>query len=92
MAKSGYKFIFVSKNDLYLYIKKIIPKKKITIKKRGNTRSCMINKWNINIKHYIHQGKYWRLLYPNYLYINYRLGMFSQTRKPFFYRSKKKKR
>lgn len=91
VAKSGYKFIFTSYNDLLIYFKKLIPLKKIKLR-RMNFRSCTVNKWNINFRYYIHQGKYKRLAVITNFHIGYKLGMLVQTRKPFFFRSKKKKR
>lgn len=55
-------------------------------------RHKTLNTLNINQQYTIHQGKT-TVTYPVMSkYIRKKLGMLSKTRKPFFFRSKKKKR
>lgn len=91
MSKSGYKFLFVSENDILIYLYNLSKKKKINIKK-NNLRLCTVNRWNYKFLYNIHQGKYARIVLPSLYHFSYKLGMLIKTRKPFFFRSKKKKR
>ena len=57
-----------------------------------NDRYLTINRLNFKEKRIVYQGKYKVFFDPSVYCLNYKLGMFSKTRKPFFFRSKKKKR
>lgn len=89
MARSLYKFLFFSLEDLYIYYSKIINKNLIVAKP---SRQRTVNGLNINRKYKIYQGKYWHSILVNKWAIGWKIGAFSKTRKPFFFRSKKKKR
>lgn len=90
MAKSAWKFMYITKSDLFLYMKKINNKIQL-IENNINSRKKTINKWNCNQIFNINQGKYDVSLTSSIYNIPYKLGAFAKTRKPFFFRSKKKR-
>lgn len=56
-----------------------------------NKRTLYINRLNFFLKRTIHQGKVTVLFHPTKYHIGYKSSQFTKTRKPFFFRSKKKK-
>lgn len=91
MAKSAWKFTFFSNEDLYCYARNLqIVKLKQTV--NLNNRWKTINKWNYRNLYKVSQGKYKTTVRPTLYHISQKLGLFAKTRKPFFFRTKKKKR
>lgn len=91
MAKSNWKFTSVYEDELYIYYSKIDKQyldffNKLTLRKRT------INAWTINKKFLIHQGKHLVACQTTPFHQTFKFGSFTKTRKPFFFRSKKKKR
>lgn len=59
----------------------------------ASDREKTINNITSNTWFSIHNGKRWTTQFLSSDYcVGYKLGMFSKTRKPFFFRSKRKKR
>lgn len=88
MGRSSWKFNFVTNCDLYKYYNKLSRPLEYTA---YGYRDKTINNWNNNITYKVEQGKVHMFINTNEYFNNYKLGMFSKTRKPFFFRSKKKK-
>ena len=55
-------------------------------------RKLSVTNFFINSLCKIHQGKFSVRFRLNEFYLGYKLGQFTKTRKPFFFRSKKKKK
>ena len=55
-------------------------------------RHKTINNLNYEYPYYIHQGKNYVYLNSNEYCLSKKLGMFSKTKKPFFFRTKLKKK
>lgn len=88
MARSNWKYIYHTDYDLMVFYSKINSLFNIP---EHNVRSLTINMLNYTQNHYVYQGKY-NVYFDTSIYcLNYKLGMFTKTRKPFFFRSKKKK-
>ena len=89
MARSNWKYIYHTDYDLMVFYSKINSLFNIP---EHNVRSLTINMLNYTQNRYVYQGKY-NVYFDTSIYcLNYKLGMFTKTRKPFFFRSKKKKR
>ena len=89
MGRSAWKFLPVMQNDLKIYFSKIDEEYTARL---DNHRSLSINSLNYRRSYKIHQGMSRTPLVPGRFCLGYKLGMFSKTRRPFFFRSKKKKR
>lgn len=87
MARVSWKYIYTTKEDIKHFYLKFIGNYKILESYRNKT----INNLNKNCEYYIHQGKNYVYLDSNKYCISKKLGMFSKTRKPFFFRTKIKK-
>lgn len=90
MARSTWKFLFITSYDLYAHFKTQIKQDCPNIFK-PNIRAKTLNKWNYRSVYSVPQGKYRVNIRPSLYHIGYKLGAFAKTRKPFFFRSKKKK-
>ena len=91
MARSNYKRFFLTYDDMYFYYNNIVLENKryVALSDREKT----INNVTKNTWFSIHNGKRWTTEFLSCKYsVGYKLGMFSKTRKPFFFCSKKKKR
>ena len=91
MSRSAWKFTSISEYDLYTYLRTYI-KRTCPLKFLPSFRLKSLNKWNYRSIYFIHQGKYTVSIRPSIYHISYKLGAFAKTRKPFFFRSKKKKK
>ena len=89
MAKSTYKFLNVTVNDLSMFMKRLNIRKRVKFTKT-NVRAKTINKWNYRFIFVIPQGKYSIKIKSTVYHIGYKFGEFAKTRKPFVFRSKKK--
>jgi hypothetical protein len=87
MARSNYKYVYVSDNDLKYLYSKINQNYDF---ETDSYRNKTINMLNYTNRYSIHQGDINVFLKPNIFHLNYKLGMFSKTKKPFFFRPKKK--
>jgi ribosomal protein S19 len=54
-------------------------------------RRAVVSKLSLVTDAYVYQGKCFVLFALTPLHLGYKLGQFTKTRKPFFFRSKKKK-
>ena len=91
MARSTYKKFFLTYDDMYFFYNNIVLENKryTVLCDRENT----INNITSNTWFSIHSGKRFSTEFKSSEYsIGYKLGMFAKTRKPFFFRSKRKKR
>lgn len=90
MRRSSWKYLPITFTDYYYYINKLL---KLTKKKLGHIapRTKVITglsqPWNA-----IHQGKNYTMMSYYSLKNGFKYGSFTKTRKPFFFRSKKKKK
>lgn len=90
MSKSAWKFLFVSEYDLFTYLKTYMKRLRLP-KYAPNLRAKTVNNWNYRFWFQVHQGKYIVRVRPTIYHTGYKLGSFTKTRKPFFFRSKKKR-
>lgn len=90
MSRSAWKFTQITEFDLFLYFKNFT-KKKYLPNYAPNIRAKSVNRWNYRTLFYISQGKYTVKVQPTIYHMSYKLGAFAKTRKPFFFRSKKKR-
>ncbi len=89
MSRSSWKYIYHTDYDLEVFYSSIDNSFNLP---SNNRRSLTINRLNYTQNHYVYQGKY-NVYFDTSIYcLNYKLGMFTKTRKPFFFRSKKKKK
>lgn len=89
MARSCKKFLSVSISDFFQYILEL---EDATRNEFIVARNKTINNLNCRAIYTLHQGKVKHRLPFNEYYIGYKAGEISKTRKPFFFRSKRKKR
>ncbi len=93
MAKSSWKFTAYTSVDLKIFYTRFFYKQEI-YDQVPHQRNNRINVFNFTHKFYIHQGKSYLFFQTSealYLF-NLKLGTIARTRKPFFFRSKDKKR
>ncbi len=86
-----WKFLYTTDRDFLLYtIRKLNSEnyKKITLKDHKNTT---ITRLNYIHAYSLYQGKYTITRFLKKFHIGYKLGELTKTRKPFYFRSKKKK-
>lgn len=89
MARSSNKFIPMYFDDLRVYFKVLTEQKKL--KPRKVARRKTINYWNSLNLVSVHQGRYWQKLNILEYHQGLKYGQLSKTKKPFFFRSKKKR-
>lgn len=89
MARATWKFLWATHNDIEKFYSKIDEEFSYFDEVY---RHKTINVLNMNQYYTIHQGKTKTTFPVMSKYIKKKLGMLSKTRKPFFFRSKKKKR
>lgn len=91
MAKSTYKYITFYQDDFdnYFYVK--ISDKSFNRIVVFTNRRRVLNSWNSKYIHVVHNGKVLIRHTATLFSHNRKLGEFSKTRKPFFFRSKKKR-
>ena len=88
MARSNWKYIYYTDYDLEVFYNSIDSS---FIIPENNVRSLTINRLNYTQNHYVYQGKF-NVYFDTSIYcLGYKLGMFTKTRKPFFFILKKKK-
>ena len=92
MAKSAWKYNNYTNIDVENYFINLFSensyKSEILLR---NNRSFKLNKLNYNFRYRVHQGKFSVIKRFLIYSINKKLGEFSKTRRPFYFRSKKKK-
>lgn len=88
MGRSNFKFLYYSEKDLCSFFKKINPNFEYN---SNNTRYMTLNKLNLLEKRYVYQGQNKVYFKSSEYCLGYKLGMFSKTRRPFFFRQKKKR-
>lgn len=89
MSRVTWKFSVVTINDLQIFFKKTNPSYRVGV---DSYRSKTINNWNKNRNYTIPQGKTNITVWVDDYSVGKKLGMFSKTRKPFFFRSKRRKK
>ena len=90
MSRSSWKFLTIYKNDFIDYFNLLI-NDSYKYKYKYIYRNKTINYWNYRFFYKIYQGKYTkRIIFLKY-HLGLKVGMFSKTRKPFFFRGKKKR-
>lgn len=89
MARVSAKFTPVYESDLRMYYNNLQSTQNSIIFAK---RSKNINNWNKGANYLISQGKTTLLIKTNEFFLDKKLGMFSKTRKPFFFRSKRRKK
>nr|YP_010147345.1 30S ribosomal protein S19 [Thuricola similis]QQP22156.1 30S ribosomal protein S19 [Thuricola similis] len=90
MRRSSWKYTPITFFDYYYYISKLLKIKlinKFHIAPRTKVMTTLSQPWNS-----IHQGKNYTMVNFYKIRLGYKYGSFSKTRKPFFFRSKKKKK
>lgn len=88
MKRSSWKYTPVTFYDYYFYISNLLKIKtpyKSRIAPRTKIITTLAEPWNS-----IHQGKNYTIINNYYLKLGFKYGSFTKTRKPFFFRSKKK--
>ena len=91
MSRVAWKYLYFTDYDLCTYLKtqlKQSPCNDVV----PNIRLKTLNRWNYSTVYFVDQGKIKVLVKPSLYHINFKLGAFAKTRKPFFFRSKKKKK
>jgi ribosomal protein S19 len=88
MSRSNYKKPVLTFDELFYFYSIVDNGYKF---KLPSYRNKTINGLNISYKFYIHQGNSHRDIKLSEYSIGKKLGAFSKTRKPFFFRSKKKR-
>lgn len=89
MSRVSWKFTWATEDDLFYFYKQIDPTFQFYF---VPFRHTTVNNLNNNQEYSLYQGKYLVNIYTDKFCLNRKLGMFTKTRKPFFFRSKKKKR
>lgn len=91
MARSNFKKLYLSYEDLYYdYFVRVLEQ---SIPTHNSYRCKTINNLTCDAEFAIHNGRQHPVIYKSSEFsIGRKLGMFSKTRKPFFFRSKRKKK
>lgn len=89
MSRSSYKYLPMYEDDMKKYFYQLV-EKKVYEKVLVNKRKTIIM-WNNFYIAKIHQGRYYNRISQSRLLLSYKFGEFTKTRKPFFFRSKKKR-
>lgn len=90
MKRSSWKFLPISYFDYYYYISKLLKLKifkKFNVAPRIKIITMLSQTWNS-----VHQGKNYTIVNAYKFKVGLKYGSFTKTRKPFFFRSKKKKK
>ncbi len=89
MARASWKYHFFKNVEVEQYINHITENDYDLIDK-NNDRSTTVHKLNYYLPVTLHTGKW--LITPTLtkLHIGFKLGQFTKTRKPYYFRSKKK--
>lgn len=90
MKRSTWKYIPITYFDYYYYISKLLKLKifkNFHIAPRIKTITMLSQHWNS-----VHQGKNYTIINMSQFKLGLKYGSFTKTRKPFFFRSKKKKK
>ena len=89
MARASWKFHFFKNFEVEQYINHIV-EESYDLNTKNNNRNSTIHKLNFFLPLNLHTGKW--LIKPNLtkFHIGFKLGQLTKTRKPFFFRSKKK--
>ncbi len=90
MRRSNWKYTPITYYDCYYYISnllKLTQPIKTYIVPRTKIITTLSEPWNA-----IHQGKNYTMINNYSIRLGYKYGSFTKTRKPFFFRSKKKKK
>lgn len=88
MARVSWKYLYITNNDLKQFYAKINTQNYLSDTSRNKT----INLLNAEGVCSTYQGNVEVTTTLNTAMVGKKLGMFSKTRKPFFFRSKKKKK
>lgn len=78
------------KDDLQNYFLGFLTKKNKLSSKRDMSKGKTIILWNNFYKARLHQGRYKNELHQTKYHLGFKFGQFTKTRKPFFFRGKKK--
>lgn len=89
MARSSWKYHFFKLNELEQYVNYLTDNEVVstTVPKRKTT----LHKFNYFIPQTLHTGKWLVDKYFSKYHIGFKLGQFTKNRKPYYFRSKKKK-
>lgn len=89
MARSSYKYTYFTENDLCYHYSWIDQDYYCY---ESNSRYKTLNRWNMPSAFSVHQGKNSNYMSTNIYGMRTKLGMYSKTKKPFFFRAKIKKK
>lgn len=88
MSRVSWKFLYFTEYDLYTFYEPMVGVQAPWDSFRNKT----INNLNIDRFYNVHQGNVYVSFETTIYHLGWKLGAFSKTRKPFFFRSKKKKK
>lgn len=88
MARSVSKYLYFNKYQIEHYINTLIYED--VANSFNEKRTTTIHKLNFNNEFIIHTGKWEIKKKFTKFHFNYKLGEFTKTRKPYYFRSKKK--
>lgn len=88
MARSRWKYLPLFTSDLKNYFNTLLGRSDDSILRKKSRET--FNNWNINRKYKVHQGKVSVTLNVNEYFLGYKVGLFIKTRKPSFFRTKRK--
>ena len=88
MSRSNYKYLPLYNDDMMEYFFFSINKTQIKTRKISKLKT--ITKWNNFTKANLHQGRYSNIIFCTNNHLGFKFGQFTKTRKPFFFRGKKK--
>jgi ribosomal protein S19 len=88
VSRVTWKFLPFSNNDLKCYYSTIDEDYKLLI---DHSRSRTLNNFTTPRTFYVHQGWTYVEVNSDEFYLRRKLGMFAKTRRPYFFRSKKKR-
>ena len=89
LSRSNYKSVYHTEKDFCSFYKNINPNFEYEL---NVSRYMTVNRLNSKERRIVYQGQTKVYFDPSPYCVNYKLGMFSKTRRPFFFRPKKKKR
>ncbi len=88
MSRSSYKFLYVTEEDIMQFYDSL---DNMVYPSLFAPRNKTLNSLNYLANYHIHQGKVKVQFKACKFHINRKLGALTKTRKPFFFRSKKKR-